>query len=272
MPRKINTGNLVEFRFAGENIFSSDAAPAEVISDLNEITDASAEVIAKISQRLMMKWLSPGHTYNIGASGAASQNLEVRRLSGGKGSFSYWGVAEVGRTKANPIIRTGFGAGSWPSIETLRKWAATKPGVHLRLADTEIKFQTISAYGTRGSSKQKAHVKSGHAKAAWGQADKATLALERIRFALYYLGSANPKGNWFLRSPWPKHTGRFDYPSFLAKQFQSGSAAETLRKAIRDIDENVYNVVMRLIYGGRKQVEASAAGQRIIDRYGVDKR
>lgn len=179
----------------------------EAIAAFNKITEESGEVVARVAMKRMSDMLKPGHRFNVGASGEASENFQTELIS--RGAISRWAVTSKGLTKANLFIRTGFKGtygkdeAKWPPEQNIKWWAAYKGvALHANTDDKPTKIiRSKSKYG-------KPYVRAYKAKSTSEE------ALWAIRRKLAFTGSKN--SNW--TDLYPKGQGRFDYVVYTVKQ------------------------------------------------------
>jgi hypothetical protein len=202
-----------------------------------EYTRRTAEMVVERFQL----WLSPGHKYNIGASGQASKNFTIQpgRLTSAKWSMD---ITE-GPYPANALIRSGIKPGRRPPLPELRKWAADKglelvhPQDYGEGPDQRRKGRTQLV---RGKTKT-------YARARAGQRNTVNAALSAIANALKSGGTFRPTSNWYTHSPRPSQQGRFDYPAYMAV-----SNRELIYKAIERAGIDETKALIYYLTSGRK--------------------
>jgi len=187
---------------------------------LNKLTTEAGRGIAEVARKRMSDMLKPGHKYNVGASGRASENLEVKLIKSGGGLVA-WAVIEGDKTPANEAIRKGIKRGQAPSISDLKIWVAEK-GITLNTGRNFNKFGVVSSYQRRSKLGKLHTVRKYARRVSGGMNDYG--ALYAIQSALYQEGTQrgpNPntgaQGAYWMNLP-PKGQGRFDYVVWTVKQ------------------------------------------------------
>jgi hypothetical protein len=222
---------LVEVRLFDEALIGR-LRGKEKLAVINQLTSDAGEAIARVAEKRMSEMLAPGHKYNVGASGKASQNFRVEKVSSeyALGQVA-WAVIEGEATPANAAIRTGIKPGQVPSIAALRRWAALKhiPFYDPRDADKAAQGQShrrVRYIKTRPDDKRYSEPRPYRigVKGDWKRTDEKIFnrALYAIQRALYKHGTErgpNPPrrgANWYPL--YPSGRGRFDYVAWTVKQ------------------------------------------------------
>jgi len=94
----------------------------------NKLTSDAGKAVIEAARKRMSELLAPGHSFNVGASGAASENFYTEQTKSGAGLVE-WAVMEHGKPKENYFIRKGFrGTKSGRHIprDNIRRWVADK--------------------------------------------------------------------------------------------------------------------------------------------------
>lgn len=212
--------NLIEYKFEGMKIEGVAMSNQKFyIDEINYATASVSRRLAEAGKEQMSEWLSKGHKYRIGTTGAASRNLQVVK-TGGAGGVQTWGVAEGGATKNNERIRLGFknkGEIVWtekspmgfsvkggPPLQKIKMWAAQKG---IRVAGSSI--QKVKGYKSRRGKDVAPYAR---VKNKAFQAD----AIWAIRNAIAFGGSFRKESNWWDR--YPSGRGYFDYPEQAARE------------------------------------------------------
>lgn len=182
----------------------------ELVAYFNRLTEQHGEAFARVAMKRMSDMLKPGHRYNVGASGGASENFDVEQSK--RGPMSEYVVVTKGKTKANYFIRMGykgnlskfFGFGKLPPEAPIKKWIADK-GIMLRSGrEGTVTTRVIHSKSKYG----KPYTRSLKHK------NIADLALMLIRFHIAGFGST--MNHW--TNLFPTGQGRFDYAAYTVKQ------------------------------------------------------
>jgi len=187
--------------------------------------------------------LEPGAEEDVGASGAASENINWRDVS--TSQEVVFEVYEGSATIANRMIRQGIRKGIKVPYATLRTWAANKG---LRLYYDYKNERTPEAVLDRFTSKNGvAYERSrwfGRVGIKPNSALKPSMltkkAIYAIRTALYKEGTNRPGANWYNLPP--SGAGRFNYKNHVfvtRKDNIKGIMTDFGTKVARDIDENL---------------------------------
>lgn len=210
------------------------------------------EPVAQTALKRMQDVLRPGHTFNVGASGDASRNLMIEKVSIG-GTLSY-AVTEGDITKANRMIRWGFkgpSAGKRIPEENIRLWMAQKriTGSVAKELKSRGKSTAATYYGNRGKDgrlQQSRYFLSRSKKGkAYGRAEKKSagdVALNAIIAKLSIHGSST--SHW--TELYPKGAGRFDYPSYVVNKNRS-----SFNKSVDNIGFLGLRMVVEYLLSGR---------------------
>lgn len=187
---------------------------------LNDLTTSAGRGLADVARKRMSDMLKPGHHYNVGASGRASENLDVQLLESSL-SRVVWAVVEGGSTPANAAIRQGIRRGQAPSIPDLKIWVAEK-GINLSSGRNFNKFGVVESYQRRSKTGKLHKVRRYARRVSGGMNDYG--ALYAIRAALLEHGTqrgpdpnTGAQGAHWMNLP-PKGQGRFDYVVWTVKQ------------------------------------------------------
>jgi hypothetical protein len=201
---------------------------------LNQMAEKVGKHLAEYARDGMSKYLEPGGTYNIGASGAASKNFELKLIKTTGGAVS-WSVMEGGGTDANRIIREGIPPGTNVTVAVLKRWVANKGITVMAYEDyTSTKpdptrkkqtaiWKTVSGY-LHGNRSGRVSITRGYARRSGDSG--AITGIYAIASAIDKYGSDRPTSNWFERSPYPKGEGRFDYVAWFMKKNKGGLERE----------------------------------------------
>lgn len=199
--------------------FGKGPAASNAKHEISRATDKWGESVAVSAKERMAAVLARGHKFNVGASGAASENLVVTHSSSGGAGMSSWEVSEAGRTKSNFFIRRGFRGPKMPKrvpTQNLKEWAADK-GV--RFKDTSKNPDKFAYYKrTRASSKRRSYLlpvlhKTGMA----GGKSVAEAGILGLQVYLARYGSS--ESHW--KSLYPGGSGRFDYVAYVVRKDSS---------------------------------------------------
>lgn len=201
------------------------------------LTRDTGFVAAEMVRSKYQELLSPGGSFRIGASGAASRNFEINSSAlPGSGRF-VWQVIEGGMTPANELIRRGIPAGRSVTIARLKIWAAQKGIILVHPDDVGktaeenprmAKVRVIKGYPRRSGGVRP------HGRTVWGGKEVANAALSAIRTVLFRSGTERKEANWWER--YPQGQGRFDYPAFLSRNV---GFRLKIQSAINDQAENI---------------------------------
>jgi hypothetical protein len=194
-----------------DKTFVSSAQLDEQFTDA--FYNSGTKHVLKLQERFSAV-LRRGATEDIGASGAAAENISSRW----QGSVPKWEIAEGSATRANRMIREGIPKGQKVPIEKLRTWAALK-GINLVYGNEDEGASPNAVLDRLTSTKGVEFNRS-----RWFQvglkttqsfkpSDVTLKALYAIRYELWRKGTERPTANWY--SKLPSGTGRFDYPTYV---------------------------------------------------------
>jgi len=215
----------------------------EVFSRVNKF---AGQVIATEVVKRMSAQLRPGHKYNIGASGAASENLLTKPTKNSTG-YTQWDVYEGSKTTANAFIRQGIPSGTNVPIPVLRKWAGIRKLKLTRGQNKNARMVHTKGYWRESKNGVRHFVKN------YGRARNnkrvAYEALYAMRRALSNEGTFRPGlmgDHWYERSPYPKNQGRFDYVVWTVKQEQF------FQRTVEKASSQAISALVEYITSGRR--------------------
>lgn len=207
-----------------ELIESDDRWDADQFAKFAEETNLTAgrEIAETIVERLR-NMLKPGGSQDVGASGKASENFEIRQGKRFKGS-TFNAIEEGTKTDANMLIRTGLKPGHWTSLAKIKTWADMR-GIKLVHPSTlnpqnELNKELLGLAGTESVTRQnRSGSKTTYARSKRGKKNVINAALSAIRYAIKVAGTERKaeegrKGaNWMTK--YPSGEGRFQYFAYL---------------------------------------------------------
>jgi len=214
----------------------------------DELTREKARSVAEFAMKRMSEVLAPGHQFKVGATGRASENLDVIESETSLGYASY-GIIEKQGYKANYFIRRGFKgvkSSRHIPIDKIKEWAAAK-GVNLY--DPATDPDSRSSYSRyvrqrvgRGSDPQKYYVRRLRA------SETHDIGAGIYALAQYIEHNGSKKSHW--NDLYPGSAGRFDYVVYVLHHEQA------IRRALkRAAGEMVLGYVEYVASGKRKATE-----------------
>jgi hypothetical protein len=215
---------------------------AERTRAMDTATGIYGRAAANIVMRKMVSWLSRGGPYNIGASGAASENLEMTEEKQGADGYRRFIISEGTKTVANALIRHGWkGPTKVPSfdkfIPILQEWAAMKGFTVTSNEEDTKRIRLIHSTSRKGNP---------YVRAWRGTRTSTEKAFARIAYALAKKGTFRRGSNWYNRSPYPKRQGRFDYVAWMMQ-------TKYWKKPLEDAGNGVLEFIVDRILSGRKK-------------------
>lgn len=175
----------------------------------NEITSLHGEAIMESARKRMSDLLSPRHRFKVGASGAASENFEVRKTLNA-GGMVVWSVFEKTKPKHNYFIRRGFRGtrnGKHIPRDKIKQWVIDKDITLLPSEPGDELYKKSSRLiRTKATSKRKSYIRSVKNKHV------AREGIDRIIKKLEMWGSTY--SNW--EKLHPSGSPRFDYANYVA--------------------------------------------------------
>jgi hypothetical protein len=194
----------------------------------NELTKAAGssvvdDALTRLKYLLAPKW--SGGTQDIGASGVASENFEVRLMDRGVG-FVTWQILEGNRTPANQYIREGIPPGYKASKTLLQAWSSLRGITWIHPSEYKNKNTPVTGVAQIAGVRRSTMVKSkkgGMYQRQGGIYSKylrktdpkytpkqiVNAALSALMRVLKKHGTERETANWYDK--WPSGEGRFDY-------------------------------------------------------------
>lgn len=154
------------------------------------------------------------HGYPIGASGASSENIDLR-MEVNNAAVKSWVVSEGNRTPVNEIIRKGVPKGTIVPVSRLRQWAF----------DKGIKFSKKGKPGVRPMLQQKSRGGKTYLRSFPGTKQSADSFLYAVRYLIQKYGSyrkdqqphdTSKAHNWMTK-PLPQNGGKFWYGQYALR-------------------------------------------------------
>lgn len=230
--------DFLRFEFEGTPAFNK-GYKLDWARDVARVTEGFSLNLAKAAQKLVARWLSPEHKYNVGASGKTAENLKITKQSGGL--IAAYAVA----FGSDPAYYIAFGfKTSAPSVQKLRMWALQKG---ITIHESEVQY-------VRGYKRKSGTYVQGYARAVKGGKKSVDSGLYAIQNAMRQGGSMRKVGagqrgpNW--RKLPPQGQGRFDYPKEVVRRFTKSGGTATLM--MDRVGMEIQQLILSRIFTGQK--------------------